>query len=155
MRALTVAALVLFACALDALSACGAPDPPPYEEELQRCVELVNQYRATVKRTPLKRSAALEAFAAKAAENDGVAHVGHQYLRRTKGGGVSFAENAIPWWPMSSVGGVRGALEQGLQIMWEEGPSGGHYRNMVARRSEIGCGIFVNRGEVTIVQEFR
>ncbi len=155
MRALTIAALLLSACALDARSACVAPDPPPYDEELQRCVELVNQYRATIKRPALKRSAALEAFAARAAENDGGAHVGHQYFRRTRGGGVSLAENAIPWWPMASVGGVRGALEQGLQMMWDEGPSGGHYRNMVARRSEVGCGIFVNRGEVTIVQEFR
>ena len=56
---------------------------------------------------------------------------------------------------MASVGGVRGALEQGLQMMWDEGPSGGHYRNMVAQRSELGCGIFVNGSEVTIVQEFR
>jgi uncharacterized protein YkwD len=155
MRALTVAALLLSACVLEARSARGAPDLPPYDEELQRCVELVNQYRATIKHTPLKRSAALEAFAAKAAANDGVAHVGHQYFRRTNGGGVSLAENSIPWWPMASVGGVRGALEQGLQMMWDEGPSGGHYQNMVERRSEIGCGIFVNRGEVTIVQEFR
>jgi len=155
MRALTVAALLLSTCVLEAQSPRTAPDPPPYDEELQRCVELVNQYRATIKRTPLRRSAALEAFAAKAAANDGVAHVGHQYFRRTRGGGISFAENSIPWWPMASVGGVRGALEQGLEMMWDEGPSGGHYRNMVAHRSEIGCGIFVNRGEVTIVQEFR
>ena len=47
MRALAVAALLLSACAVDARSACVAPDPPPYDEELQRCVELVNQYRAT------------------------------------------------------------------------------------------------------------
>ena len=154
MRALTVAALLLSACVLEARSTRVVLDRPPYDEELQRCVELVNQYRATIKRTPLKRSAALEAFAAKAAANDGVAHVGHQYFRRTRGGGISFAENSIPWWPMASVGGVRGALEQGLQMMWDEGPSGGHYRNMAAHRSEVGCGIFVNLGEVTIVQEF-
>ena len=55
---------------------------------------------------------------------------------------------------MASVDGVQGALGQGLQMMWDEGPRGGHYRNMAARRSEIGCGIFVNLGEVTIVQEF-
>lgn len=148
MRALVVTALAFFATATSARSA--------FDDELQRCVELVNQYRATVHRSPLARSGKLEAFAAKAAANDGRAHVGHQYFRRTNGGGVSHAENAIPWWPLASIdGGVRGALEQGLQMMWDEGPSGGHYRNMVGRHSEIGCGIFVNGGEVTIVQEFR
>jgi uncharacterized protein YkwD len=155
MRALTVAALLFSACVLQAWPARPALDPQPFDEELQRCVDLVNQYRATIRGTPLKRSGTLEAFAAKAAANDGLAHVGHQYFRRTRGGGVSLAENSIPWWPLASADGVRGALEQGLQMMWDEGPSGGHYRNMVARRSEIGCGIFVNRGEVTIVQEFR
>lgn len=148
MRALAIATLLL--------SAHVAADRPPFDEELQRCVDLVNQYRATVHRSPLVRSAKLESFAAKAAANDGLAHVGHQYFRRTSGGGVSHAENAIPWWPVASIdGGVRGALEQGLRMMWEEGPSGGHYRNMIGRHSEMGCGIFVNRGEVTIVQEFR
>lgn len=148
MHALVAAALLL--------SAHIAADKPPFDEELQRCVDLVNQYRATIHRGRLARSAKLEAFAAKAAANDGVAHDGHQYFRRTHGGGVSHAENAIPWWPLASIdGGIRGALEQGLQMMWDEGPSGGHYRNMTGRYSEIGCGIFLNRGEVTIVQEFR
>ena len=148
MRALVITALLF--------SAHVASDKSPFDDELQRCVDLVNQYRATVRRSPLARSAKLEAFAAKAAANDGLAHVGHQYFGRTRGGGVSHAENAIPWWPLASIdGGVRGALEQGTQMMWDEGPSGGHYRNMVGRYSEIGCGIFVNRGEVTIVQEFR
>jgi uncharacterized protein YkwD len=146
MRALVVATVLL--------SATVALEKPPFDDELQRCVELVNQYRATVHRSPLARSANLEAFAAKAAANDGRAHVGHQYFRRTNGGGVSRAENAIPWWPLSSYT-VRQALEQGLEMMWKEGPGGGHYRNMIGRHSEIGCGIFVNRGEVTIVQEFR
>ncbi len=146
MQALVVAALLL--------SATVAPEKPPFDEELQRCVDLVNEYRATIHRSPLTRSASLEAFAAKAAANDGRAHVGHQYFRRTNGGGVSHAENAIPWWPLPSFT-VREALEQGLEMMWKEGPGGGHYRNMSGRYAEIGCGIFLNRGEVTIVQEFR
>ena len=156
MRALTFAALVIAACSGDTRQSRAAHESKPYEEELQLCVDLVNQYRATVRHSPLKRSDALEAFAEKAAANDGRAHVGHQYFQRTHGGGVSHAENAIPWWPLASIdGGVRGALEQGLQMMWDEGPSGGHYRNMVGRYSEIGCGIFLSHGEVTIVAEFR
>jgi hypothetical protein len=155
MRALAILALLVAASVVDPGSIGATANPRPFEEELQLCVDLVNQYRATVKQSRLKRSAELEAFAAKAAANDGLAHVGHQYFRRTHGGGVSHAENAIPWWPLASVGGVRAALEQGLQMMWDEGARGGHYRNMTARHSEVGCGIFVNHGEVTIVQEFR
>lgn len=148
MRALLVAVLLF--------SANHAPEKRPFDDELQRCVDLVNEYRATIHRSPLARSAALESFAAKAAVNDGLAHVGHQYFRHTNGGGVSRAENAIPWWPLASIdGGVRGALEQGVRMMWDEGPAGAHYRNMAGRYSELGCGIFVNGGEVTIVQEFR
>jgi uncharacterized protein YkwD len=153
MSALLLAALVLFIQA----PATGASRSPSeqFNEELQLCVDLVNQYRATIKLSPLKRSPALEEFAARAAANDGRAHVGHQYFRRTRGGGVSHAENAIPWWRLSDVGGVRGALEQGAQMMWDEGRSGGHYRNMTGKYSQMGCGIFVNGDEVTIVQEFR
>jgi uncharacterized protein YkwD len=132
-----------------------APASTQHEEELRLCVELVNQYRATIKLSPLKRSPALEEFAARAAANDGRAHAGHQYFRRTRGGGVSHAENAIPWWPLSQVGGIRGALEQGVQMMWDEGPRGGHYRNMTGKYSQMGCGIYVNGDQVTIVQEFR
>ena len=97
----------------------------------------------------------LEAFAVRAAANDGLAHVGHQYFKLTNGGGVSRAENAIPWWSLRRIGSVRAALDEGLQMMWDEGPRGAHYMNMAGPYTQIGCGIFVNDGEVTIVQEFR
>jgi uncharacterized protein YkwD len=155
MGALLVAGLLLIVQVPAPRGERTAPVPAQYDEELRLCIDLVNQYRATIKRSPLTRSEALETYAARAAANDGRAHVGHQYFRRTRGGGVSRAENAIPWWPLAEVGGVRGALEQGLRMMWDEGPGGGHYRNMTGKYSQIGCGIFVFGGEVTIVQEFR
>lgn len=157
MRAVLVAALGLSLALPGVVRARGGPPPqgPAYEEELQRCVDLVNQYRASAHRGVLRRSTRLEEFAAAAARNDGLAHVGHQYFRKTNGGGVSRAENAIPWWSLAWVGSVRDALERGLAMMWDEGPGGGHYENMTQPFTEIGCGIFVHRGEVTIVQEFR
>jgi hypothetical protein len=39
--------------------------------------------------------------------------------------------------------------------MWAEGRGGGHHENMRGPYSEIGCGVFVNGNEVTVVQAFR
>jgi hypothetical protein len=100
-------------------------------------------------------STALEAYAEAAARNDGTSHVGNQYFNRTNGGEVAFVENEIPWWPLSTLGNVRAVVEQGLAGMWAEGRGGGHHENMRGPYSEIGCGVFVNGNEVTVVQAFR
>jgi hypothetical protein len=65
------------------------------------------------------------------------------------------AENAVPGWPMGS--GVRSVVAEGLEMMWDEGPGGGHYENMASRRySEVGCGVYVTSGNrVWVVQNFR
>ena len=39
--------------------------------------------------------------------------------------------------------------------MWKQGEGGTHYRNLVGNYTELGCGIFVNGDEVTVVQAFR
>jgi hypothetical protein len=46
-------------------------------------------------------------------------------------------------------------IEQGLAMMWAEGPGGGHFENMRGRYVEVGCGVFVNGSEITVVQNFR
>ena len=50
---------------------------------------------------------------------------------------------------------VHKLLVQGLANMWAEGPGGGHYENMRGPYTELGCGVFVNGVEITIVQDFR
>lgn len=41
-------------------------------------------------------------------------------------------------------------------MMWAEGPGGGQYENKGnARYTQVGCGVFINAGEITVVQEFR
>jgi hypothetical protein len=150
-----ICAVALAAHAAGSATIRSAPVATLYEEELQRCGDRVNHYRSSVHRGVLKRSPVLEAFAVRAAANDGLAHIAHQYFKRTNGGGVSRAENAIPWWSLRAIGGVRAAVDAGLQMMWDEGPRGRHYINMAGPYTQIGCGIFVNDDEVTIVQEFR
>jgi len=101
---------------------------------------------------PLVRSAALEAFAAQAAQSDGLAHQAHHWFATTDGGGLSAAENEILWWQGF---GVASVIQQGLAQMWQGGPSGEHYDIMTGAFSQIGCGIFVNGSEVTVAQDFR
>ncbi len=103
-------------------------------------------------RPALARSADLEAFAAQAAQADGLAHQAHHFFATTNGGGTSAAENEILWWAGF---GVRSVIQQGLEQMWQTGPAGEHYDIMTGAFSQIGCGIFVNGSEVTVAQDFR
>jgi uncharacterized protein YkwD len=119
---------------------------------LSYCADEVNRYRASVGGTPLARSSDLEAFAAQAAQSDGLAHQAHHFFATTNGAGLSRAETEILWWEGLA---VRSVIQQGLKQMWEIGPAGEHYDIMTGAFSQIGCGIFVNGSEVTVAQDFR
>lgn len=137
-------------------TATSGPGSPAYSAEAGLCVDQTNRYRATVNRKPLARSAALDEYAAAAARTDGLAHVAHKHARATNlGNGLSRAENAILWWSLRYYGSVQQIVRGGLADMWGQGEGGTHYRNLVGDFSEIGCGIFVNGDEVTVVQAFR
>ena len=123
-----------------------------YDSELSFCVSETNRYRATLGLPALSRSGNLETYAAAGAREDGLAHVAHQHFRSTNGGGVARAENEIPWWTGTS---VRTVMQQGLAGMWAEGPGGGHYENMRGPYTLVGCGVFVNGMEITVVQDLQ
>src|SRR5262249_51950744 len=135
-----------------------SPSSPPVattlnlSANLSYCADEVNRYRASVGRAPLARSADLEAFAAQAAQSDGLAHQAHQFFATTNGGGMSRAENEILWWEGLA---VRSVIQEGLEQMWQIGPAGEHYDIMTGAFSQVGCGIFVNGSEVTVAQDFR
>jgi len=159
-------ALALLTLAVRVLAAA-EPSPPPASRapreprgfaalnDLDFCVAETNAYRASVGRPALLRSPALESYAAAAAPHDGSSRTVHQYFHRTRGGGVAFAENQIPWWPLTQYGSVREVIRQGMAMMWAEGRGGGHYENIVGRYSEVGCGVFLDGPHVTVVQAFR
>lgn len=119
---------------------------------LARCVAEVNRLRATVSLPPLQRSAALETFAATVAEYDAAARQPHAYFRSTNGAGVALAETQILWWRGFTIPQV---ITRGLEQMWAVGPGGSHYDILTGPYSEVGCGIYVSNGEVTVVQDFR
>ena len=137
-------------------SSTSDPGNPAFSAEAGLCVEQTNRYRATIGRAALQRSEALEAYATAAARNDGLAHVAHQYAKQTNlGNGTSRAENALLWWSLRYYGSVQQVIKLGVADMWKQGDDGVHYRNLVGNYSELGCGIFVNGDEVTVVQAFR
>ena len=67
------------------------------------------------------------------------------------------AENEVPGWDISFGGGtISGVIDSGLQMMWDEGPGGGHYENMNSSDfTELGCGIYVTgANQVWVVLDF-
>jgi uncharacterized protein YkwD len=130
------------------------PSPPAstLETDLVFCVAETNRYRAKLGVPPLARSTDLEAIAAAGARQDGLAHQAHQHYKSANLATKGIAENELPWWPGSS---ARSVIERGLASMWAEGPGGGHYENIRGPYSQLGCGVFVNGNEITVVQNFR
>ena len=127
-----------------------------FSAEVGLCVEETNKYRRLAGKAVLQRSGALEEYAAAAARTDGLAHTAHKHAHSTNlGNGTARAENAILWWSVRYYGSVRQVIVRGLGEMWEQGAGGPHYRNLVGAFSEVGCGLFVNGEEVTVVQAFR
>lgn len=152
---LVVAAMVASAVVIGSVAPADCV-ASPYESDLDYCVAETNQYRALARRPVLVRSALLEAYAATAAPHDVKARKAHKYFRRTNGGGgVAFAENQVPGWPLPQFGSVREIVRAGLALMWEEGQGGGHYDNIVGPYTQVGCGVFVHGDRVTLVQAFR
>lgn len=173
MRRIVVVAAVLLLTG--ALSDCGgspstpsnsgtnpsSPTPTPTlpsgvtAADLAFCVQETNRYRAMVGDRSVTESAALETYAADGARIDATAQTPHSHFLSTNGGGVAFAENEIPWWPLASYGTVQAVMQQGLAMMWAEGPSGGHYQNLVGPYTETGCGVYLANGAITVTQDFR
>jgi uncharacterized protein YkwD len=125
---------------------------------LQHCVDVINTYRATLNVPAYTRSSALEAFAATGAESDSQTGTAHGHFIATSGGnGIAFAENEVPGWPLAQYGSVSAILDQGFQMMWAEGPGGGHYENMSSTQyTSAGCGTYTTSdGMVWITTDFK
>jgi len=149
-------------CVVLPVAGCGAlknpaePDSATLAAAAAVCVEQTNQLRASVGAPPLVRSSEIDAFSDEAAQVDGEAHQAHKYFFETDGGhGVATAENVVPWWKVSDWGTVETVVRKGVLQMWAEGPNGSHTVNIRGSFTQIGCGIAVINGEVTVSQNFR
>jgi hypothetical protein len=103
----------------------------------------------------LTRSTAIESYAAQSAMQDGTAHVAHEHVNQSPPSGT-WGENEITWWPVVMYQSTREVIQSGLARMWDEGSGGGHYRNMVATLfTQMGCGVYIANGEITVTQDFQ
>jgi uncharacterized protein YkwD len=145
---------LLIAAAGLALPGCAyvGPSPADVETELTFCVKEVNRYRALLGMAALARASDLDAYATDSATIDAKAGEPHQHFSTGNGGGVARAETELLGWRNGSIHTV---IEQGLSLMWQEGPGGEHYQIIVGPYTEIGCGLFVGAGGVTVAQDYR
>lgn len=130
---------------------------PESSDDQQHCVDVINEFRSRVGRAPLSRSSSLESCATEGAEYDAFHGTPHGHFRSTGGcGGVAWAENELPGWPLGSYGSIRTIIEEGTAMMWAEGPGGGHYENIIGPYTSVGCGIYItSANNVWVVQDFR
>jgi len=115
----------------------------------QLCVDTINDYRASVGRPPLARWSSAESCSDQEAESDGETNTPHGAFPSCG----EFAQNECPGWPGPAEQMIIGCLE----LMWDEGPGGGHYDNMEnPDYTEVSCGFATMAdGSIWSVQNFR
>lgn len=115
----------------------------------QLCVDTINQYRASVGRPPLARWKSAESCSDGQALSDGQTDTPHGAF----GDCGEWAQNECPGWP----GPLDQLIAGCLDLMWDEGPGGGHYDNMEnPQYTEVACGFAtMSDGSIWAVQNFR
>lgn len=126
-----------------------ATDLPKTASIAEKCVNIINQYRATKGLDPYDRWDAQEDCSdgeAKSDSKSGKAHGAFQTCTET-------AQNECPNYP----GDLDENLPECLADMWAEGPGGGHYDNMTdTSRTKVACGVYeLSNGNFWAVQNFK
>ena len=129
------------------LAGCGGS----HDAESDACVQHINSLRAQVGLGPLSRWNDAESCADSEAESDSQTGQAHGAFGRCK----ESAQNECPHW--SSTSGPSGIVPGCLDMMWGEGPGGGHYDNMASPGyAMVACGFQVTSGgAVWAIQDFR
>jgi hypothetical protein len=125
-----------------------------YPEAAEKCVQLINEYRASIGLSAYQRWTDGEACADDEARKDAEMNQPHGSF----GSCGESAQNTCPGWsgtPASIIGPC-------LQAMWDEGPGSdfsthGHYINMSSTiYTRVACGFYVTPGgRVWTVQDFK
>jgi hypothetical protein len=137
------------------LAACGAGGSSGGDPAHQECVDYTNMYRTGNGKAAVTRSTALEAYADEGAQHD-YGTSPHDHFISTNGGGIAFAENECPHWDLNAFGNgdMSMLVDACIDAFVSEGPGGGHYDNLMGAYGTLGCGIYQNGTDVTIVQDY-
>lgn len=122
---------------------------PTTASEQEKCVDIINQYRATKGLDPLERWENKESCSNDEAASDAKSGQPHGAFTSC----TEMAQNECPGYP----GSVEENLPECLADMWAEGPGGGHYDNMTNKEyTKVACGIHeLSNGDFWSVQNFR
>jgi uncharacterized protein YkwD len=126
------------------------------EADLTYCIEVINGYRALVGQAPVQRSEAIEEYAAEGAYYDAQQGTSHAHFRDVSNFSLVDAENEIPGWDLGSYATIANVIDKGTEMMWGEGPGGGHYENIKGSHTKAGCGVYVTpSNRVWLIQDFK
>lgn len=124
-----------------------------YGDARIRCVDRVNELRATKGKGPIPRLASAEPCAdgqAKSDSESGKAHGAFDACLNQVKKWRGVAQNECP-----NYKSVEATLTGCIDAMWKEGPGGGHYDNMMGDSTHIACGFYTTpEGKVWQVQDY-
>jgi len=120
----------------------------------QQCVDIINNYRATLNLPPYARWTDQEACASSEAASDSQSGTAHGAFGMCK----ESAQNECPGYS----GSYASMLPKCLDLMWKEGPgtdfsAHGHYINMTnPKYTKVACGFATtSAGKIWSVQDFK
>jgi hypothetical protein len=124
-----------------------------YGDARTRCVDRVNELRASKGKGPIPRLASAEPCVDGQAKSDSESGKAH--------GAFDACLDQVPHWSGAGQNecpgyeSVEAALTSCLDMMWREGPGGGHYDNMMGDATHTACGFYTAPdGKVWMVQDF-
>ncbi|HVY32637.1 MAG TPA: CAP domain-containing protein [Polyangiaceae bacterium] len=124
-----------------------------YADARTRCVDRVNELRASKGKGPIPRLASAEACAdgqAKSDSESGKAHGAFNDCADQVKHWSGIAQNECPGYKS-----VEATLTGCIDMMWAEGPGGGHYENMMGGSTHMACGFYTTPdGKVWQVQDY-
>jgi hypothetical protein len=132
-------------------AACGSGGTA-MDNTLAYCVDQVNDVRTDAGLAALTRSPDVEAYAAAGAAIDGSSRIPHKHFTDTLDAGVAAAELEIPQFSFRAWGGVEGVIAEGVR---EQSVSPSARMTLVGDYTQLGCGIYQDGDEVTVVEDFR
>jgi uncharacterized protein YkwD len=149
-----------------------APPPPPRPADtypadplVKYNVDLVNAYRAKVGAPPLLYDARISAFALDGSKQLSSDHTAHAHFAANIAGsppgfGSRSAENqgdpnGVPALADTHLASGKKQIATLLKIMWDEGPGGGHYDNIVnPKYRRLGVGLYYAGESLYLTNDF-